>query len=61
MQLVTMWLRSNGETWINYERNNTNIPNDTEIMTMRELPDDILDKIKQESFEQVQKILYNYL
>ena len=61
MDLVTIGLRANGERFINYNRKNNNIPDDTEIMTLKELPDEVLERIKQETFEKVQIILNDYL
>ena len=61
MDTVIIWVRSNWERFINYDYRNQNIPNDTEIITIKQLPEDILDRIKQASFDKVNSILSNYL
>jgi len=61
MDLVTIWKRSNWEFFINYDRKEVNIPEDTEILTMKEITKEKLEKIKNETYEWFQKILSEYI
>lgn len=61
MQTVTIGIRNNGQRFINYDYLNTNIPADTDIITITKIDDNLLEKIKIITFDEVQKILSNYL
>lgn len=61
MDTCTIGLRRNGERFINYNYLDTNIPSDTDILTLKELEPSILDRIKEATIEDVQIILAKYL
>lgn len=61
MDTCIIWIRSNGERFINYNYLDNNIPEDTDILTLKELDSIILDRIKEATIDEVQNILSKYL
>ena len=59
--MAIIGLRENNYRFINYDDNNLNIPEDTKYITIKELPPKIIEAIKESTFQEVQKILCNYI
>lgn len=61
MDTCVIGIRKNGERFINYNYLDTNIPKDTEVVTVRIIEPTILHRIKEATLEEVQNILAKYL
>ena len=51
----------NREGFINYDDDNFSFPEDAQYITIKDLPLEIVEEIKEATFEEVQKILCNYI
>lgn len=59
MQLI--WITTDWERFINYDSYNLAIPENTSMLTIKDLPDEVIEAIKEATFEDVDKILHNYI
>lgn len=57
---VMIWL-SRDKRWINYDSNNLNIPEDASYLTIKDLPLELIETIKEATMEEVDNLLFNYI
>ena len=57
----TIWITDQKTRFINYDYTNNTLPNNTEYITIIDLPIEIIEKIKKSTLEDVEKILSNYI
>ena len=56
-----IWLTTDWERFINYDSYNLTIPENTAMLTITDLPTELIEAIKEATFEEVEKILCNYI
>jgi len=58
---VLIWLKKDNHRFIIYKSDWTWLPEDTEVVTIMIMKKDELEKVKNETFEEVEKILSKYI
>lgn len=56
-----IWITNQKTRFINYDYTNNTLPNNTEYITILDLPNEIIEQIKKSTLEDVEKILSNYI
>lgn len=56
-----IWITDQKTRFINYDYTNNTLPNNTEYITILDLPNEIIEQIKKSTLEDVEKILSNYI
>ena len=56
-----IWITNQKTRFINYDYTNNTLPNNTEYITILDLPIEIIEQIKKSTLEDVEKILSNYI
>lgn len=61
MNTCTIGIRTTGERFINYDYLSPVFPEDTEVITITQIQDSDMERIKNATYEEVQKILSYYI
>lgn len=61
MPTSIIWITNQKTRFINYDYTNNTLPNNTEYITIIDLPNEIIEQIKKSTLEDVEKILSNYI
>ena len=56
-----IWIRNTGKRFINYDSNNTTLPEDASYITITDLPEQLVEAIREATLDQVDSLLSKYI